>query len=107
MFSIALGMINKHDQCKRHCLPPEFCQPGGVSLVRVVRIELTLPKEQVFETCASTNSATPALLSSSPKRRELNPARPCPHPATGDNRPPTVVSGKVQYKESRNRMKPA
>ena len=31
-------------------------------MVRVVRIELTLPKEQVFETCASTNSATPALV---------------------------------------------
>ena len=32
-------------------------------MVRVVRIELTLPKERVFETRASTNSATPARIS--------------------------------------------
>ena len=31
------------------------------SLVPRVRLELTLPKEQDFESCASTNSATEAL----------------------------------------------
>lgn len=38
-------------------------RPARAKMVRVVRIELTLPKERVFETRASTNSATPARIS--------------------------------------------
>ena len=34
--------------------------PPPAALVRAVRLELTLPKERVFETRASTDSATPA-----------------------------------------------
>ena len=35
-------------------------------MVRAVRLELTLPKERVFETRASTGSATPANVYNQP-----------------------------------------